>query len=278
MRLLQVLFSAISFTFVFANSMATMEVLGDPHSDCATGNANCTTSWFTIEKESKNAWNVVNAIYYTWVTISTVGYGDISPESYVGRLMAIVFIVYGLYFFGTVTTEIFESIDREQKGYGFRFLKPTDRHAVLVGGADAGTVSDFTHEFLHHDHAPMNTDFSVTLLQTGMRNDALQDLILTLTLTLTLIGRSTGSHPNPNPNPNPNWNDALQDLMYQNRATNALTYIEGDVHNSEDCERSKIAESKAVFFVPSLTANGPQALQEDRANVLGVIALDHRQR
>lgn len=231
MTLIKLLLTALAFTFVFANSMATVEVLGDPH------HLNATTG-FTVEKESKNLWNIVNAFYYTWVTISTVGYGDISPQSYIGRTLAIIFIVYGLYYFAYVTTEIYENFEREQRGHGQVYLDVADSHVIVAGGADVETIEGFVVEFLNDDYRPKNNNYTVTLLQENRRSVDLADLMV-----------------------------AKQGL---------LRYIEGNAFSEDDRARSRLHDAKAVFFVPSLSSTGTEALSEDRSNVLGVIALEAR--
>ena len=42
----------------------------------------------------------IDAIYYTFVTVTTVGYGDIHPESNTGKMMAILIILTGTGMFG----------------------------------------------------------------------------------------------------------------------------------------------------------------------------------
>lgn len=41
-------------------------------------------------------WSALDALYFTVVTLSTVGYGDVSPQSAAGKLFTIVFILIGV--------------------------------------------------------------------------------------------------------------------------------------------------------------------------------------
>jgi voltage-gated potassium channel Kch len=64
-----------------------------------------------------NITNASDALWYTLVTISTVGYGDFYPVSNLGRLCGVVIIVVGVGIFGTFT------------GYlATVFLGPNDSH------------------------------------------------------------------------------------------------------------------------------------------------------
>jgi hypothetical protein len=52
----------------------------------------------------------VDAIYYTFVTVTTVGYGDIHPESTAGKVMAILIILTGTGMFGGLVASMTEML------------------------------------------------------------------------------------------------------------------------------------------------------------------------
>jgi hypothetical protein len=52
----------------------------------------------------------VDAIYYTFVTVTTVGYGDIHPESTAGKMMAILIILSGTGMFGGLVASLTEML------------------------------------------------------------------------------------------------------------------------------------------------------------------------
>lgn len=41
-------------------------------------------------------WDVLDSLYYCVITLTTVGYGDMTPHTSVGKTMAIVYILMGL--------------------------------------------------------------------------------------------------------------------------------------------------------------------------------------
>lgn len=60
--------------------------------------------------------SIPDGIWWAFVTATTVGYGDISPESFYGRLIAMVLMLVGIGLIGTVTSTITSYfIDNRQK-------------------------------------------------------------------------------------------------------------------------------------------------------------------
>eukprot|EP00602_Paraphysomonas_sp_CaronLab_P009788 CAMPEP_0185027168 /NCGR_PEP_ID=MMETSP1103-20130426/11947_1 /TAXON_ID=36769 /ORGANISM="Paraphysomonas bandaiensis, Strain Caron Lab Isolate" /LENGTH=281 /DNA_ID=CAMNT_0027561041 /DNA_START=157 /DNA_END=1002 /DNA_ORIENTATION=+ len=55
-------------------------------------------------------WNVIDCIYYITVSITTVGYGDYSPDNDAGRLFTIFFVLVGLVFIFSIINDFAQSI------------------------------------------------------------------------------------------------------------------------------------------------------------------------
>ena len=51
-------------------------------------------------------WKWVDAIYFSVVTLSTVGYGDFSPETTAGKIFTVVFIIVGFGLFVSAVTTL----------------------------------------------------------------------------------------------------------------------------------------------------------------------------
>jgi len=48
-------------------------------------------TWIRDEQEEESPFaNIYNCVYFTVVTMTTVGYGDLSPDSYVGKMIALI--------------------------------------------------------------------------------------------------------------------------------------------------------------------------------------------
>ncbi len=69
-------------------------------------------AFMSVERRS-----FIDSIYYTFVTVTTVGYGDIHPESTGGKLMAILIILTGTGMFGGLVASMTEMLlNRRERG------------------------------------------------------------------------------------------------------------------------------------------------------------------
>jgi voltage-gated potassium channel len=87
-----------------------------------------------VEPDSGNIHNFFDAIWWSLVTITTVGYGDLYPVSFWGRIVGIVFIFLGFIVFSTFTAYVASNfIDqkiKERKGLNKIKLR---NHVVICG-------------------------------------------------------------------------------------------------------------------------------------------------
>ena len=85
-------------------------------------------------------------VYFTFITISTVGYGDYSPSTVLSRIFTIVTIFVGVSFFSYMCAKLLEISNQEASGLGsFRPSKKdaSGRGHILVvgGGVTCGSVT-----------------------------------------------------------------------------------------------------------------------------------------
>ena len=82
-----------SYIVSMAGTMATIERAGDlPGWDFLVG----------------ADWELINALYFSVVTVATVGFGDIAPQTALGRLFICVFIISGAITFSRVAAALIE--------------------------------------------------------------------------------------------------------------------------------------------------------------------------
>jgi len=136
---------------VWFAAMMTMslENLGDP-------------SW--LEELNKDEWNTLSSVYFVFVTISTVGYGDLAPVTGLGRLFAIVTIFGGISSVVLAMYKILQVLNIHSSGGGHYTPRMTARHIVVSGNPTAGMALDFIYETFHPDHADDAEDLHVVLL------------------------------------------------------------------------------------------------------------------
>ena len=93
------------------------------------------TAIYLFEKPAKNLQvnNLFDAVYFTIVTVSTVGYGDIAPHSTGGRLVAMTLILSGLGVFSFLTSILVSGFnDKMHTVHENRIYSELKRHAQYV--------------------------------------------------------------------------------------------------------------------------------------------------
>jgi hypothetical protein len=87
---------------------------------------------FVVERNGQPAFGLlVNCYWYTWVTLSTIGYGDLYPTSNTGRFVAIIIGCAGLLIttvFGGIVTNLLAP-SREQKYFSEYLAQKSSKEA-----------------------------------------------------------------------------------------------------------------------------------------------------
>eukprot|EP00742_Colponemidia_sp_Colp-10_P011207 GILJ01012423.1.p1 GENE.GILJ01012423.1~~GILJ01012423.1.p1 ORF type:complete len:1205 (+),score=162.60 GILJ01012423.1:94-3708(+) len=107
-------------------------------------------------------WTFFSAFYFTMVTISTVGYGDITPQTVLGKFCALFFICGGIAAFSLETARMFDVLKLNRQGRGAFFPVKGMKHVIVTGDAPFSIVRDFLLEFFHPDRE--NGDTTVVFL------------------------------------------------------------------------------------------------------------------
>jgi voltage-gated potassium channel len=87
-------------------------------------------------------WSLVNAIYFCVVTLGTVGYGDITPTTDVGKIFTVFYIIFGLGVIGGFFATLGRLIDPQQF---LSFKRPLQ---------EAEKVQEELTHVIHHDETP----------------------------------------------------------------------------------------------------------------------------
>ena len=66
--------------------------------------------WASVFYHYFEGWSWLDSIYFSVVTISTVGFGDFSPETAAGKIFTMVYIIVGLGIFVTAATTVADTI------------------------------------------------------------------------------------------------------------------------------------------------------------------------
>nr|AWJ68271.1 putative large conductance calcium-activated potassium channel BKKCa 1 [Hirudo verbana] len=144
-RLCQLVSTLVSVWFTGAGFVHLVENSGDPFHN------------FTNSK-SKTYWECV---YFTLVTMSTVGYGDVYCETVLGRFFMVFFILGALAMFASFIPEIMDILGTRSK-YGGSYKKEHGkRHIVLCGHITYESVSNFMSDFLHKDREDVDVELVI---------------------------------------------------------------------------------------------------------------------
>lgn len=91
-------------------------------------------------------------VYWAVETITTVGYGDMTPRTVLSRLVTIFFMLAGITFFTMELSQLVDGILKDRKGEG-SFRKSKRHHIVVVGGGvlhpDLPILEAFFDEIYH---------------------------------------------------------------------------------------------------------------------------------
>lgn len=175
-------------------------------------------------------WSVVDSLYFSMVTFTTVGYGDISPETQWGRLFTSFYAVSGIALIGTIVGKIGEYVaDTQLSALRKRDKKLEENTMSLVQGN--GRISTLTNPQITEgtDSAQANSEESTLVAFSKMALPYFL-LIIPFLLGAAFEGRDQ------------NW--SFIDTLYFTICT-ITTVGYGDL--SPDDNSSRLF---AVFFVP----------------------------
>ncbi|GAM23334.1 hypothetical protein SAMD00019534_065090, partial [Acytostelium subglobosum LB1] len=86
------------------------------------------------------------SIYYAVVTLSTVGYGDITPQTNLGRILASVMILMALMYLPLKSSELLALLNAS-KSWDRGFKTSHKKYAAIVGNIYERSLNTFTKEF-----------------------------------------------------------------------------------------------------------------------------------
>jgi voltage-gated potassium channel Kch len=172
-----------------------------------------------------------NAIYFTVVTMSTVGYGDITPLSYMGKMYVSAFILFCIAVIPIQSTVIIEVLRR----------KPTPqsmKHEIDLNKMESVTIAESRIDRPYHVlvcgmiETPRFANFAVNLIDSYRAAGR--------SVRITLLA--------------PQKRDAQMKVLLKHRAvTGCIRYIVGTPANRRDLADAGIADASSVLIVsPSI--------------------------
>jgi hypothetical protein len=234
-RLIQAVLRLGALVFCFSGTMLIVEFLGDIEAFADK----------YLDSEM-GAISFHQMCYFTLVTISTIGYGDFSPATLIGRTLLLFIILGGVAFFSYETSELLSLRAIEASGRGS--FRPRRRrgaaaapepHLLVCGGAVAAgsaTLAEFLAEVLHPGRGEGDVPEVVVLCE---------------------------GEPAP----------ALYTLLARRWCCNHATMLTGSPMVPKDLARARASDADMAIVLADLTA--ADAAAEDEETLLAAAAL-HR--
>ena len=168
-------------------------------------------------------------LYFTVITISTVGYGDIYPISEGGRALIICLIILAAYYIPKKTGEILSILD-DTSVYSRENYKSHSEipHLIVCGSVSVEALVSFCEELFHVDHGP--NEKNVIILD---KNKPTPDMRL---------------------------------FLHAGKYEMNLKYLEGNPMNEKDLERADITKAKAIVILTDKYSLYPHDI--DHQNIL----------
>ncbi|ORX93957.1 hypothetical protein K493DRAFT_261892 [Basidiobolus meristosporus CBS 931.73] len=184
--------------------------------------------YFELMFADKN-YNLIESFYFTIITVSTVGYGDISPSSIPGKFVVICLIIVVLTILPGLISDTIDTLNQKKAGGGSYRNNKEGNLVVICGVFDhLQRVKDILNGFLHQEREANGTK----LLFLGREQPSMQIKVL------------------------------LNTPAYKSR----VTFLQGSVLDTQDLQRASIENASAVFILSDRDTE--DTIEEDENNTL----------
>lgn len=173
-------------------------------------------------------------IYFTLVTLGTIGFGDITPKTAWGRMIVIVTIFLLLALIPTLTTKLFTvlALTSKYSRTNYRKMSNKTKHLILLGSSGVEGFEAFLNELYHEDHGVV--EYHTVIMQNE---------------------------------PNEELMSAIRKLPY----FDMIYYLVGNSLKQQDLERCKAESSLCVVLLANKLTKNPKL--EDFSNILQAFSI-----
>jgi hypothetical protein len=147
---------------VVAGAMMTIERIGDPK------------SWRPGYDDGSNGWPMFKALWFVVVTSSTVGYGDFTTSTVIGRVLTVVIIFTGLPKFTQYAGQVWELLLERRQGAGLVADVAGRPFIVLAGNINLRLAKLWTSQLYGE---PLNSSVVVVILSRSDEGEQILDWI-----------------------------------------------------------------------------------------------------
>ena len=184
---------------------------------------------YLTEDASPGNLTLFETIYFLVITLATVGYGDVTPKTALGRFTIIVLIVAAIAILPYLFDDLLQTLKELADGHG-TYIKKKRPHVVICGDfGDFSRVQDFLRVLLKANHAKEKA------------------------IEIVLLARS----------PIP---PQVRYYLRRNRIKNRVFYIRGSGFKNLDLERAHVDTAECAFILSKFKVEKDEL--EDEGNTL----------
>lgn len=154
-----------------------------------------------------------NSVYFAVVTFMTVGYGDFSPYTFLGRMWVVSHIIFAAVLLSRGISQLIEALQSMRRGSGSYVNTPGSKHVVVTGRIKWEFLRQFVIEFLEE---PSNVGTRLIVLAS-----------------------------------NPDWTEDKWNQFVDHKPlfNHHLIYLEGSALQMDDLHRAHVDSARAVFVL-----------------------------
>lgn len=186
-------------------------------------------------------WSMDSSVYFVVMTVTTVGFGDLWPQSVLGEIATIFIAVRGLYLLVESSMGILDAVLVGWGGGGVYEKSLRSKHVVVTGNPSYQMLVDFIQELYHEENMRLAEDINCVILLTEQPDSPLRGL--------------------------KRFFDRVQNRYLKHR----VWILQGSAINRLDLERAGLKDAAMAWLLPNIYAEDAQ--REDVDNSMRALAM-----